>query len=202
MNISPPRNVRNPEANLARMQNQQRNRRRLNAMRMRQLANNNGMVAQRLNFDGEPMVNNAMLMPYEYNNYRLNGAGRRSKKRSKRRSPRRSQLRGGAGSCVNAYDDLGIKPLDPFSMEPIPSNRILRVPVNHDDPNTDYYCFDQTNLFQWIYESHNTNPFTNLPFSNKDALYMRNNAHMNLRSKDGFIQNWGTVYMMLINWID
>jgi len=123
---------------------------------------------------------------------------RRSMKRS-RRYVRRS-LRGGAASCVNDRDASGA-PIDPFSLEPIPLSRLMRIPVNHNDPMTDYYCFDQTNLYEWIHDDHNTNPLTGLPFSPADAKYMRNNAKPNLLQKDGrFRQNWNAMYVALINW--
>jgi len=115
-------------------------------------------------------------------------------RRRSRRLHKRSQrfLRGGAGSCVNEYINGSL--VDPISMAPIPLNRLMRIPVNHDDPNTDYYCFDQNNLYKWLLLQSNKNPLTGLKFSDKDARYMNAN-HRNLRDTltGNLYQMWGYI---------
>jgi hypothetical protein len=88
----------------------------------------------------------------------------------------RWQLRGGAGACVNQQQNGS--PVDPISLQPIPLSRLLRVPVKHNDATSDYYCFDQNTLYEWL-KDNTTNPLTGANFSRDDALYIRANVKHN-----------------------
>ena len=102
--------------------------------------------------------------------------GAASPKRGKR-SPRRKniikrKLRGGAGNCMNNHTAAGI-PIDPIDLNSIPLNKIIRVPITWIEdpitlhpvpaPDTDYHCYNQTNLLEWLKTSMK-NPFTNEKF--------------------------------------
>jgi hypothetical protein len=85
-------------------------------------------------------------------------------------------LRGGAGNCVNNHTAQGI-PIDPISFETIPLNKIIRVPVSWEENEllrlvptaaTDYYCFNQNTLLQWLKNS-TKNPMTNIRFTREQG---------------------------------
>jgi hypothetical protein len=94
---------------------------------------------------------------------------RKSARKSTKKVPRRKSrvfLRGGAGQCVNAKTPQGLI-IDPISMGTIPLNKNIQLPTkfqefpydNFPDENTDYYCFNQDTLMEWL-KNHSTNPFT------------------------------------------
>jgi hypothetical protein len=103
----------------------------------------------------------------------------------------RWQLRGGAGSCVN--QNVNGTPVDPISLQPIPLNRLLRLPVDHNNKASDYYCFDQNTLYEWLREN-STNPLTGIDISLEDARYISKNVKKWARDRRGFIQNWNSIY--------
>jgi len=85
------------------------------------------------------------------------------------------KLRGGAGNCLNNHT-AGI-PIDPIDLNTIPLNKIIRVPVSwaQDEnlvqkptPDTDYQCFNQTSLLDWLQTSMK-NPLTNQNFTAEQA---------------------------------
>jgi hypothetical protein len=85
-------------------------------------------------------------------------------------------LRGGAGNCVNNHTEAGI-PIDPIGLETIPLNKIIRVPVSWEEDEyirlvptatTDYYCFNQTTLLQWL-KGSTKNPMTGIRFTRQQG---------------------------------
>jgi len=71
---------------------------------------------------------------------------------------------------VNNKTPQGL-PIDPITMESIPLNKSIQIATTYQDfpyeslqkPGTDYYCFNQDSLLQWL-KNNLTNPFTGLQF--------------------------------------
>jgi hypothetical protein len=89
-----------------------------------------------------------------------------------------AKFKGGAGQCVNSKTPQGLI-IDPISMEAIPLNKSIQLPTkfrdfpyeSHPEPNTDYYCFNQDTLKEWL-KRHTTNPFTGLQLKQWEAFIL------------------------------
>jgi hypothetical protein len=97
-----------------------------------------------------------------------------------RSKSRRFRLRGGAGNCLNNHTAAGL-PIDPISLETIPLNKIIRVPLTFErdeggyevpTPTTDYHCFNQKTLVEWVRLGNPTNPLTGEKFDRRQIARM------------------------------
>lgn len=105
----------------------------------------------------------------------------RKSPKSKKKTPK-FRLIGGDGNCLNNHTPGGL-PIDPITLNSIPLNKIIRVPLSWiedpdtlvitPDPNTDYHCFNQTSLLEWLQKSMK-NPLNNQKFSSEQGFQIFN----------------------------
>ena len=103
---------------------------------------------------------------------------------------------GGAGQCVNNKTREGL-PIDPITLATIPLNKSIQLPTSYQEfpyesrskDGTDYYCFNQDSLLQWL-QNHTKNPFTGVEFNLSEG----NNIHLQLKKIKGKIFEWNNGY--------